>query len=53
VTRVEGLDPRRLRILHATAEAGGIAAAARALRLTPSAVSQQLARLEQEAGLPR
>lgn len=51
-SRPEGVDPRRLRILHATAEAGGIAAAARTLGLTSSAVSQQLARLEREAGLP-
>ena len=44
------LDPRRLLVLHAIAEADGIAAAARLLGHTPSAVSQQLQRLEQEVG---
>lgn len=46
------LDPRRLLVLRAVAEHGGVAAAARALGHTPSAVSQQLARLEREAGVP-
>ncbi|WP_051967323.1 LysR family transcriptional regulator [Kitasatospora mediocidica] len=45
------LDPRRLLVLHAVARAGGIAAAARGLSVTPSAVSQALARLEQQAGI--
>jgi DNA-binding transcriptional LysR family regulator len=45
------LDPRRLLVLHAIAEADGIAAAARLLGHTPSAVSQQLQRLEREAGV--
>ena len=46
------LDPKRLIVLHEVAGAGGVAAAARALGHTPSAVSQQLRRLEQEAGVP-
>ncbi|WP_370113173.1 LysR family transcriptional regulator [Streptacidiphilus sp. MAP12-33] len=46
------LDPRRLLLLRTIAENGGVAAAARALGHTPSAVSQQLQRLEQEVGLP-
>ena len=45
------LDPKRLLVLHAIAEADGIAAAARLLGHTPSAVSQQLQRLEREAGV--
>jgi DNA-binding transcriptional LysR family regulator len=45
------LDPKRLLVLHAIAEADGIAAAARILGHTPSAVSQQLQRLEREAGV--
>jgi DNA-binding transcriptional LysR family regulator len=46
------LDPRRMRILLAVARTGGVLAAADELRVTPSAVSQQLARLEREAGRP-
>lgn len=46
------LDVRRLRTLREVAVQGSISAAARTLRFTPSAVSQQLARLEQEAGVP-
>src|ERR687885_2196924 len=46
------LDLRRLRLLHELAERGTIAAVADALRFTPSAVSQQLALLEREAGVP-
>ncbi|GAA1253409.1 LysR family transcriptional regulator [Kitasatospora nipponensis] len=46
------LDPRRLLVLHTVAQCGGIAAAARRLAVTPSAVSQALARLEREAGRP-
>lgn len=42
----------RLRILDALAAAGTIAAAARNLGYTPSAVSQQLATLEREARTP-
>src|SRR5688572_21626031 len=44
------LDPRRLRYLLAVARAGGVLAAADDLQMTPSAVSQQIARLEREAG---
>ncbi|GGP38658.1 LysR family transcriptional regulator [Saccharothrix coeruleofusca] len=44
------IDPRRLRVLSALADHGTVTAAARALHLTPSAVSQQLAALESEAG---
>ncbi|MEY9848407.1 LysR family transcriptional regulator [Streptacidiphilus sp. MAP5-3] len=46
------LDPKRLLILRQIAEGGGVAAASRALGHTPSAVSQQLQRLEREAGVP-
>src|SRR5919199_2448089 len=46
------LDLRRLRLLRELAERGTIAAVADALRFTPSAVSQQLAQLEREAGVP-
>jgi len=46
------LDVRRLRTLREVAIQGSISAAARSLRFTPSAVSQQLARLEHEAGVP-
>ncbi|OMI40803.1 LysR family transcriptional regulator [Streptomyces sparsogenes] len=46
------LDPRRLLVLHAIAQSGGLAPAARALGHTRSAVSQQLASLEREVGLP-
>ena len=46
------LDVRRLRVLHEVALRGSIAGAAEALRFTPSAVSQQVAKLEREAGVP-
>src|SRR5262245_56124373 len=46
------LDLRRLRLLRELHERGTIAAVADALQYTPSAVSQQLAVLEREAGLP-
>jgi DNA-binding transcriptional LysR family regulator len=46
------LDLRRLRLLHELRERGTIAAVADAMRFTPSAVSQQLAVLEREAGVP-
>jgi DNA-binding transcriptional LysR family regulator len=46
------LDLRRLRTLREVAVQGSISGAARALRFTPSAVSQQLTRLEREAGVP-
>src|SRR5437868_3486545 len=42
------LDVRRLRVLLAVAENGGVAAAARALSFTPPAVSQQIAALERQ-----
>ena len=44
------LDPRRLRFLLAVARYGGVLAAADELAVTPSAVSQQLAKLERETG---
>jgi DNA-binding transcriptional LysR family regulator len=44
------LDVHRLRLLQEFAERGTIAATAAALGYTPSAVSQQLAALEREAG---
>ncbi|MEU0574717.1 LysR family transcriptional regulator [Dermacoccus nishinomiyaensis] len=44
------IDPRRLRILRAVADHRTVTAAAAALYLTPSAVSQQLNALEQETG---
>jgi DNA-binding transcriptional LysR family regulator len=46
------LDVRRLRVLREVALRGSIAGAAEALRFTPSAVSQQVAKLEREAGVP-
>jgi DNA-binding transcriptional LysR family regulator len=46
------LDVRRLRLLRELAHRGTIAAVADALAYTPSAVSQQLAILEREAGVP-
>jgi DNA-binding transcriptional LysR family regulator len=44
------IDVRRVRALRQLDERGTIAAAAEALHLTPSAVSQQLAALEKEVG---
>jgi molybdate transport repressor ModE-like protein len=46
------LDVGRLRLLREVGRRGSIAGAARALGLTASAVSQQLAVLEREAGAP-
>jgi DNA-binding transcriptional LysR family regulator len=46
------LDLRRVRLLRELAARGTIAAVADALQFTPSAVSQQLATLEREAGVP-
>ncbi|MFB9674598.1 LysR family transcriptional regulator [Streptosporangium vulgare] len=46
------LDVRRLRLLRDLARLGTIAAVARSHTYTPSAVSQQLAVLEREAGVP-
>jgi DNA-binding transcriptional LysR family regulator len=45
------LDVRKLRVLREVETRGTIAAAAAALRYTPSAVSQQLATLQAEAGV--
>jgi DNA-binding transcriptional LysR family regulator len=45
------LDVRRMRVLREVAERGSIAGAAQALAFTPSAVSQQIATLEREAGI--
>src|SRR5436190_16693880 len=46
------LDLRRVRLLRELAARGTIAAVADALQFTPSAVSQQLALLERDAGVP-
>ena len=46
------LELRRLRLLRELSERKTIAAVADALQFTPSAVSQQLAMLEREAGVP-
>ena len=46
------LDARRLRLLRDLAHLGTIAAVAQAHAYTPSAVSQQLAALQREAGVP-
>jgi DNA-binding transcriptional LysR family regulator len=44
------LDLGRLRALHAVDAHGSVGAAARALGYTPSAISQQIAKLERETG---
>lgn len=46
------LDAHRLALLAEVAHAGSIAAAAQRLSFTPSAVSQQLAKLERDVGTP-
>lgn len=46
------LDVRRMQVLHSVITSGSISAAARNLGYTPSAVSQQIAVLERQAGLP-
>ena len=46
------LNVNRLRMLREVASRGTIAAAAKALYMTPSAVSQQMAVLQREAGAP-
>lgn len=46
------LDVRRLRLLRELRDRGTVTAAAQAVHLTPSAVSQQLATLSREAGVP-
>lgn len=45
------IDLRRLRVLRAVAHYGTVTAAARALRFTPSAASQQIRRLGRELGV--
>ncbi|PZS36747.1 MAG: LysR family transcriptional regulator [Pseudonocardiales bacterium] len=45
------VDPERLLVLLAVAEAGGVVAAGRRLHLAPSGVSQHIAALERETGL--
>jgi DNA-binding transcriptional LysR family regulator len=46
------IDVRRLRVLAELRQRGTVTATAAALHLTPSAVSQQLATLAREAGVP-
>jgi len=46
------IDARRLRLLLELSRRGTVTAVAEALAYTPSAVSQQLAALEREAGVP-
>lgn len=46
------LDVRRLRLLSELSRRGTIAEVARVVGYTPSAISQSLARLEREAGIP-
>src|SRR6186997_1250369 len=49
--RVDFMDElRRLRVLREFRERGSVAATAEALHLTPSAVSQQLARVARDVG---
>ena len=45
------LDPRRLMVLRAVDRHGGVVGAAGVLRISPSAISQQLAALERDAGV--
>ena len=46
------MDPRALETLRAVGTQGGITAAAAVQHLTPSAVSQQVAQLQREVGVP-
>ena len=46
------LDVRRMQVLRAVVTSGSVSAAASNLGFTPSAISQQLATLEKEAGTP-
>jgi DNA-binding transcriptional LysR family regulator len=46
------IDVRRLRVLRELAQRGTVGATAEALHLTPSAVSQQIAALARETGVP-
>jgi DNA-binding transcriptional LysR family regulator len=45
------LDPRRLMVLRAVDRYGGVVGAAEILRVSPSAISQQLAALERDTGV--
>ncbi len=45
------INPERLLVLHAVAEAGGIVAAGRRLNLVPSGISAHIAALERETGV--
>src|SRR5262249_35611315 len=45
------LDPRRLMALRAVDRHGGVCGGAEVLRVSPSAISQQLAALERDAGV--
>ena len=46
------MDPRTLETLRTVGSQGGVTAAAAVLHLTPSAVSQQVALLQREVGVP-
>jgi LysR family transcriptional regulator (chromosome initiation inhibitor) len=46
------IDPRRSEAFMAAVDGGSLEAAASRLRITPSAVSQRIAALEQEMGAP-
>jgi DNA-binding transcriptional LysR family regulator len=46
------IDPRRLRVLREVRQRGTVTGAAAGLHLTPSAVSQQIAALSRELGVP-
>jgi DNA-binding transcriptional LysR family regulator len=46
------IDPRRLRVLREVSQRGTVTSAANGLHLTPSAVSQQIAALSRELGVP-
>lgn len=52
VPRAEQLDVRRLRLLHELSRRGTLAEVAEALHQSASSVSQALAQLEREAGVP-
>jgi DNA-binding transcriptional LysR family regulator len=52
ISRDFTIDLRRLRVLRELDQRGTVAATAAALHLTPSAVSQQLAALARELGVP-
>ncbi len=46
------IDPRRIRVLREVAQRGTVTSAAAGLNLTPSAVSQQIAALSRDLGVP-